>query len=326
MQDVRLAPTANRTAVGILTDFVFRLQWGDRAHADADLPGLALDLARMPCGPLSARHVFPNRELAALVQAVEADPSAVGRPVAPPVRCSRERAGTPTAPNGGFTGSAFGVGTRRRTPEPQPPPLEVRHVPGMADELMRELAPLLAEDGIDLDHPPDLPVLQAALDRAVERRNMELFTPVGDRRVAAGAFLILFCATIGAGRIDQAAAILDFAVPESPDGTEPEVSAVVGMALGLLDDWLSGQHPDAPAGLAAATRRSAGTSSSGRVTTEILDLARHGRAFASIGPLIVRRGGQTVLDGTAFALAAVTTTWAQSTGARLADLLPDIVH
>lgn len=41
----------------------------------------------------------------------------------------------------------------------------------MADDLMRELAPLLAEDGIDLDDPdsiPDMETLQRALDSAVK--------------------------------------------------------------------------------------------------------------------------------------------------------------
>ncbi len=57
----------------------------------------------------------------------------------------------------------------RRTPEPPQGPPRVEHRPGMADELLRELAPLLAEDGIDLGDPdqvPDLQTLQAAMQRA----------------------------------------------------------------------------------------------------------------------------------------------------------------
>jgi hypothetical protein len=47
--------------------------------------------------------------------------------------------------------------------------------------MLRELAPLLAEDGIDLDDPGTLDpvVLQLALNRAVERRNLALFHPGG---------------------------------------------------------------------------------------------------------------------------------------------------
>jgi len=68
------------------------------------------------------------------------------------------------------------------------------HAPGMADDIRRELAPILAEDGIDLDDPdgiPDMEMLQAALDRVVERRNMALFTPVDEARQLALTMLRL---------------------------------------------------------------------------------------------------------------------------------------
>jgi hypothetical protein len=47
--------------------------------------------------------------------------------------------------------------------------------------MLRELAPLLADEGIDVENidVPDLDTLQQALDRAVERHNMTRFTPVG---------------------------------------------------------------------------------------------------------------------------------------------------
>jgi hypothetical protein len=63
---------------------------------------------------------------------------------------------------------------RRRSPEPPPGLPEIEVKPGMARELLRELAPLLAEEGIDAGNidAPDLQTLQAAMSRAVERRNM----------------------------------------------------------------------------------------------------------------------------------------------------------
>ena len=52
--------------------------------------------------------------------------------------------------------------------------------------MLRELAPLLAEEGIDINADvPDMDTLQNALNRAVERRNMALFTPVGQARELA---------------------------------------------------------------------------------------------------------------------------------------------
>ena len=76
---------------------------------------------------------------------------------------------------------------RRRRPEPPPGRPEFRYTPGVADEMLRELGPLVAEEGIDLNDidVPDMDTLQNALNRAVERRNMALFTPVGQARELA---------------------------------------------------------------------------------------------------------------------------------------------
>ncbi len=67
---------------------------------------------------------------------------------------------------------------RRRSPELPPGPPQIQHKPGLANETLRELAPLLAEQGIDVDNidVPDLDTLQQALNRAAERHNMTRFT------------------------------------------------------------------------------------------------------------------------------------------------------
>src|SRR4029450_1203919 len=82
---------------------------------------------------------------------------------------------------------------RRRDPEPPPGPPRIEFKPGMANELLRELAPLLAEEGIDVDNidVPNIETLQLAMNRAVQRRNMALFTPVGETRDLAAATLRL---------------------------------------------------------------------------------------------------------------------------------------
>src|SRR5262249_50241832 len=51
---------------------------------------------------------------------------------------------------------------RRRSPEPPAGPPEIQLKPGMANELLHELAPLLAEEGIDAGNidVPDLGTLQ----------------------------------------------------------------------------------------------------------------------------------------------------------------------
>ena len=41
---------------------------------------------------------------------------------------------------------------RRRDPEPPPGPPRIEFKPGIANEMLHELAPLLAEEGIDVDN------------------------------------------------------------------------------------------------------------------------------------------------------------------------------
>ncbi len=137
---------------------------------------------------------------------------------------------------------------RRRTPEPPPAGLpDVQFKPGMADELLRELAPLLAEEGIDVSNidVPDLDTLQDALNRAVERHNMTMFTPVGHARELAAVTMRLAAEAIAAGDTALAAAVLDQAQPESPDGEAATVAGCIGLTLGLLDQWLSGHDSSA---------------------------------------------------------------------------------
>ena len=211
---------------------------------------------------------------------------------------------------------------RRRSPEPPPglPKIEVK--PGMSRELLRELAPLLAEEGIDVDNidVPDLQTLQAAMSRAAERRNMTMFTPVGHARDLAVTTLRLAAEALADGDTTLAAAILDQAQPESPGDTAPTVAACIGVALGLLDDWLTGSDPYVPAGLGQRVRLPAGHWLGERAATDVLVLARKGRAFASLDTLIARQGGKHVLYGSALTLAAAAQTWAANTDTPVREL------
>ena len=218
-----------------------------------------------------------------------------------------------------------------RHPTPQPPwsGPEIQFKPGLARDMLRELAPLLAEEGIAVDERgelsdvdvPDLQTLQRALDRAVERQNLTLFTPTGKARDLAADALRQVTEAIAAGDTALAAAVLDNnVVPESPDQTVATVAGCTGVALGLLDEWLSGRDPAAPAQLAAHTRLPAGHWTGQRAATDILALAAKGRAFRSLHTLTVRQGGHHLLHGSARALAAATIAWASRTGAELTDL------
>jgi hypothetical protein len=198
----------------------------------------------------------------------------------------------------------------RRGPEPPPGPPQIQFTPGIANEMLRDLAPLLAEEGIDVDNidVPDMETLQRAMNRAVERRNLELFSPVGKTRDVALTTLRLVVRAVLDGDTTRAAALLDQVQPESPDDSVATVASCIGIALSLLDDWLAGQHDSAPAGLGERTRLPAEHWNGERAATDILVLARKGRAFRSLDKLHVRQGGLQLLAGSALALAATAGT------------------
>jgi hypothetical protein len=211
---------------------------------------------------------------------------------------------------------------RRSAPEPPPGMPEIQHKPGLAKEMLHELAPLLADEGIDVDNidVPDMDTLQAAMNRAVERLNMARFTPVGQAREYAVTTLRLAIEAITAGNTGLAGAILDSVPPEAPDGTSATVAGCIGIALGLLDQWLSGHNPNAPSGLAHQTRLPCGHWAGERAATDILVLARKRRAFRSLNTLIIRQGGRHVLYGSALALAAAIDAWSQRTNTPITEL------
>ncbi|WP_299038726.1 DUF6933 domain-containing protein [uncultured Pseudokineococcus sp.] len=67
MSPARLAPTANRSVVGVVTELAYLA--GPGTTGQQELLDLSLQLATAPLGPLFQRHVSPDRELAALVAA-----------------------------------------------------------------------------------------------------------------------------------------------------------------------------------------------------------------------------------------------------------------
>jgi hypothetical protein len=217
---------------------------------------------------------------------------------------------------------------RRRDPEPPPGPPRIEFKPGMANEMLRELAPLLAEEGIDIDNidATDGETLQRAMNRAVERHNMALFTPIGQTRELAAATLRLVVEALADNDSTLASTILDQVQPESPDNSAPTVSACIGLALGLLDNWLGGHQPPAPPRLAERVRLPKGHWQGERAARDILALAGQGRAFRALGSLITRQGGPQVLYGSALALAATVQTWAGDTATPVPELARTTIH
>jgi hypothetical protein len=131
---------------------------------------------------------------------------------------------------------------------------------------------------------------------------MELFTPVGEARSLALTTLRLFVEAIADDQTELAGAILATAVPESPDGSQATVAGTIGVALDLLDTILTGNHPDAPAGIGAKARLPQGHWYGERAARDILDLARRGRAHGALGALITKQGSHAVQSGAAIAV------------------------
>lgn len=176
---------------------------------------------------------------------------------------------------------------------------------GLADDMLRELAPLLAEEGIDVGNldVPDLATLQAAMNRAAEQLNMTRFTPVGRARDLAVAALRQAVEALVDGDPQRAGAVLEQVQPESPDNRAATVAGCIGVALGLRVDL------------------SAGHWLGERAATDILALARKRRAFRSLDTLMVKQGGRNVLYGSVLTLVAAVRAWSADTNTSPAEIL-----
>lgn len=193
------------------------------------------------------------------------------------------------------------------------------HRPGMANDLLQEMAPLLAEDGIDVNDPSsfDLATLNAALARAIERTNMERSTPVGVTRSNTLAVLVSASEAISAGDVQSAEAVFRDIAPEPKETGEPSVAHVIGVSLGLLDSW----HRDPSlTKLLARTRVPNWSSRSRAAGTDIVALARKGRALESVVALHGRYDGLTILEGSILAVAGTLQSWAAATDQSVHDL------
>lgn len=70
MQTCQLGATANRSVVGVMTEFARLAASHHDAEPAMELVALANRLAMTPCGPLYGRNVSPDRELNATLHAI----------------------------------------------------------------------------------------------------------------------------------------------------------------------------------------------------------------------------------------------------------------
>jgi hypothetical protein len=189
----------------------------------------------------------------------------------------------------------------------------------MAQEVWRQIAPLLAEDGIREGDTVPIRTLQHALDRAAEQYNLALFSPVRPARAAALTVLERVGTAIHTGDTASAAQLLEAVEPEPSRVADASVAGCAGTATGLLDTWLGGRDPAAPPGLKKCVRLPSGHWTGERAATDLLALAGKARAHASLRMVVARQGGMHVLYGSVLALAGTIGAWADLTGTAAAD-------
>ena len=202
--------------------------------------------------------------------------------------------------------------------------VNVVHTPGMADQLMQEVAPLLAADGIDLNDPTTFNVetLNAALARAVERRNFELFVATGERLSFARTILRIFTEAVGNGERELAEGVIWSVEPEPADVARASVAHVIGVSTELADSWHG--NPDRAVMLAKTVVPTWG--SRGRAAAaDILALASKGRAFDSIGALHRRHSGLAIVEGGALVIAGTLIALSKSQNRDLREVAAEML-
>lgn len=199
-------------------------------------------------------------------------------------------------------------------------------VPGLADELLEELRPYLLDDGIDLRTASfdDLDALNAALARALQRRNAVLFVPSPDQRSYALTVFRLVTEALHDRQHQLAQAIVWGVPPESTDAEVATVAHVIGVGLELIDSWVA---KDATRDRVFALRLAPWNKAAHAATNSILEVADTPLgAKAQVGALIAEHGGLAVLEGVAIAVSGVIHADARfrkrSIAASLAALLP----
>ena len=194
----------------------------------------------------------------------------------------------------------------------------VVHKPGLAADLLAEIAPLLKAEGIDLDDPNpcfDLDTLNAAMGRAVEQRNLALMTPIGKDREQSMQVMLEVANALLRGDLPAVRAILDSIRPE-PTKSRPAASHVIGAGLGLIDSSFS-SNDLAP--VLARTRVPKWPGAAKRIAADLKVLGAQGRAFDTQHSIIMRHGGEMLMHGVLLLIAAAVTTVADQLDLSTAD-------
>ncbi|GAA4106728.1 hypothetical protein [Enteractinococcus coprophilus] len=206
---------------------------------------------------------------------------------------------------------------------PLPPGVEIRHRVGADAELMDQLAPLLAAEGIDVAHLTDADPeeLNEALTRAVERHNMELSTPVGDQRARAINTLRELVVALHAENIAEVQNLFGSIGP-APTRHRPSSGHLTGVAMENLDSIYRNTALHPALHVVEIPKVDPNTKAAAE---EILGLAAKGTAFRSLDTLLTNHGGFEVARAGIYLLAATITAIATHQNATFDRVLDELV-
>lgn len=204
-----------------------------------------------------------------------------------------------------------------------PPGVEIRHRVGADAELMQQLAPLLAAEGIDIDNlaAADPDELNEALTRAVERHNMELSTPVGDQRARAINTLRELVIALHTENVGEAQSLFGSIGP-APTRHRPSSGHLTGVTMENLDILYrnAALHP------ALQVVEIPKVDPKTKVAAEeILAMASKGTAFRSLDTLLTNHGGFEVARAGVYLVAATITAVANHQNATFQRVLDELL-
>lgn len=206
---------------------------------------------------------------------------------------------------------------------PLPPGVEIRHRVGADAELMEQLAPLLAAEGIDITNlaEADPEVLNEAITRAVERHNMELSTPVGDQRARAVNTLRELVVALHTENVAEVQNLFGSIGP-APTRHRPSSGHLTGVTMENLDSIYRNTALHPALHVVEIPKVDPKTKAAAE---EILELAAKGAAFRALDALLTNHGGFEVARAGIYLLAATVTAVATHQNATFDRVLDELV-
>ncbi|GAA4106627.1 hypothetical protein FB556_2262 [Enteractinococcus coprophilus] len=205
-----------------------------------------------------------------------------------------------------------------------PPVAGSARQPDMADQVMQEIAPLLAADGIDLENLDDVEVeeLDAAMARAVERHNLEQITPVGDQEAVTLLTLSSIVYALDSGTAEQLQKIFA-SIGQEPTHMRPSIGHLTGVALETLDKWYTDPSLE---NILRSAKLTFGPPATRSAAEDLQVLAHKGRAVRSYGNLLANHGGLELARAGAYliyvSIAAIAAVRQIAVNEVLPELLP----